>query len=251
ITKAVNALSAKMEIGAPMVCSYLLGFPDHYTNISFKKFYWTAYVKYIESTCSGSMTVTPASANDVVVDRAPDANERVVIGRSGSELVPLNKINDYVYRPVRYEHYSLYDYLIQTDVVKHRRSRSATTIDDTPDDGDDGDAVGDDIYHSFLPGHPLRHTHVVVDVDRAKQYVLHFLGKPLPRHDKGDRESYCQSMLTFFNPGGWHTGSDLKTVEQNWESVFNQTVFSTDHVRVMANMNVLYECRDARDDFAA
>jgi hypothetical protein len=29
-TKIVNALSAKMELGSPMMCLYLLGHPDHY-----------------------------------------------------------------------------------------------------------------------------------------------------------------------------------------------------------------------------
>ncbi|KAF8225924.1 hypothetical protein L208DRAFT_1304488 [Tricholoma matsutake] len=40
MTKIVNALTAKMEIGSPMACMYLLGNPDHYTSHKFVNFYW-------------------------------------------------------------------------------------------------------------------------------------------------------------------------------------------------------------------
>ncbi|KAF8219301.1 hypothetical protein L208DRAFT_1341713 [Tricholoma matsutake] len=39
MTKIVNSLSTKMEMGNPMVCMYLLGNPDHYTNYLFIPFY--------------------------------------------------------------------------------------------------------------------------------------------------------------------------------------------------------------------
>jgi hypothetical protein len=39
MTKIVNVLIAKMEIGSPMACMYLLGNPDHYTGHKFVNFY--------------------------------------------------------------------------------------------------------------------------------------------------------------------------------------------------------------------
>src|SRR5580704_12138598 len=33
ITQVVNSLTGKLEIGGPMACLYLLGHPDHYTNV--------------------------------------------------------------------------------------------------------------------------------------------------------------------------------------------------------------------------
>jgi hypothetical protein len=39
MTKIVNALTAKMEIGSPMACMYLLENPDHYTGHKFVNFY--------------------------------------------------------------------------------------------------------------------------------------------------------------------------------------------------------------------
>src|ERR1700676_2989357 len=44
LTKIVNALTAKLEIGGPMASLYLLGNPDHYTNQNFIVFYWKSYV---------------------------------------------------------------------------------------------------------------------------------------------------------------------------------------------------------------
>ena len=45
MTKIVNSLSAKMEMGSPMACMYFLGNPDHYTNYSFVPFYWKSFVQ--------------------------------------------------------------------------------------------------------------------------------------------------------------------------------------------------------------
>ncbi|KDR65184.1 hypothetical protein GALMADRAFT_43591, partial [Galerina marginata CBS 339.88] len=45
MTKMVNSLTSKMEIGSPMASLYLLGNPDHYTQHKFIKFYWRLYVR--------------------------------------------------------------------------------------------------------------------------------------------------------------------------------------------------------------
>ena len=44
MTKVANLLSTKAEMGAPMICMYLLGNPDHYTSHSFVLFYWQSFV---------------------------------------------------------------------------------------------------------------------------------------------------------------------------------------------------------------
>ncbi|KAK0435838.1 hypothetical protein EV421DRAFT_1663118, partial [Armillaria borealis] len=49
MTQMVNVLGAKMEIGAPMICSYLLGLPDHYTNHTFVTFYWKSFVSEVKN----------------------------------------------------------------------------------------------------------------------------------------------------------------------------------------------------------
>ena len=47
MTKMVNAMSAKLELGSPMICLYLLGNPDHYTSHRFALFYWLAFVQEV------------------------------------------------------------------------------------------------------------------------------------------------------------------------------------------------------------
>ena len=44
LTKTVNALTSKMEIGGPMASLYLLNNPDHYTSHNFVTVYWKNYV---------------------------------------------------------------------------------------------------------------------------------------------------------------------------------------------------------------
>ena len=44
MTKMVNTMGRKMEIGSPMACMYLLNNPDHYTGHEFKTFFWMSYV---------------------------------------------------------------------------------------------------------------------------------------------------------------------------------------------------------------
>jgi len=39
MVQMVNAMSAKMEMGEPVACMYLLGHEDHYTSHSFKTFF--------------------------------------------------------------------------------------------------------------------------------------------------------------------------------------------------------------------
>ena len=57
-------------------------------------------------------------------------------------------------------------------------------------------------------------------------------------------------MLALFHPGGWRSGSQLKSSSESWEDAFGRVEFLPEHERIMKNMNLLYECLDARDDYA-
>ena len=48
MTKMVNLLSAKEEMGSPMICMYLLGNTDHYTSHIFVPFYWQSFVTEVK-----------------------------------------------------------------------------------------------------------------------------------------------------------------------------------------------------------
>jgi hypothetical protein len=69
-----------------------------------------------------------------------------------------------------------------------------------------------------------------------KESILNFAGLTLPRHDQGDHEFYCSTMLTLFKL--WRTGLDLKNQEETWDDAFSNYPFTDRHVVIMKNMNI-------------
>jgi hypothetical protein len=65
ITKIVNSLTAKVEIGGPMASLYLLKNPDHYTSHKFVPIYWKIYVNEVLKAWK--------SPNDMEVDEDTEA----------------------------------------------------------------------------------------------------------------------------------------------------------------------------------
>lgn len=47
LTRVVNALIAKQQIGGPLACHFLQGFPDHYTDTQFKVMHWKSFVAHV------------------------------------------------------------------------------------------------------------------------------------------------------------------------------------------------------------
>ncbi|EMD30856.1 hypothetical protein CERSUDRAFT_20322, partial [Gelatoporia subvermispora B] len=232
LTKIVNSLTARQEIGGPMLCAYLLGQPDHYTSHVFKPVFWYTYVREVDAAFGEASCNSITSQGDHEEDGSADT---VVIGRgSRGKLVPLRKVDDYRLRPAAYEACSLYKYLSCTTIKK---------------------LSGDDTMRQslarFLPPHPHERSHRVVSVKPGKEWTLNFCGGGLPRSDKGDRNEYCKFMMTLFVP--WRSGGDLKAVSESWNEAFERcsvTIKPSD-LQVINNFNLLYECRDARDEFHA
>ncbi|KAI0351716.1 hypothetical protein OH77DRAFT_1498333 [Trametes cingulata] len=225
LSKIVNALTAMREIGGPAACSYLLGIPDHYTNHTFKVFYWYAYVAH-------ASTTLPQQGDH---DGATEADERVVVGLQGDKVVPLSKVNDYIFRPAFFENWSLYDYLRSTDIRKLRKKADNPELPKAT--------------YRLHASHPLYATHVVHRRAEETEYVLNFVGGTLPRPDRGDLAVYQKTMLVLFRP--WRNGRDLLGCSQSLPEAFASYTFSEQAMTIMKNMNVLYECYDARDDYSA
>ncbi|KAF7964763.1 hypothetical protein HWV62_3250 [Athelia sp. TMB] len=91
LTQVTNALSAKMEIGAPMASMYLLGNPDHYTSHTFVPFYWKSFVKEARGVWEHE--------RDKDVPDLEMTKNKVVIDKQQERLVGISKVQDYVYRP--------------------------------------------------------------------------------------------------------------------------------------------------------
>ncbi|KAJ3570418.1 hypothetical protein NP233_g4408 [Leucocoprinus birnbaumii] len=266
ILKVVNALSARMEIGSPLACAYLLGHLDHYTNKTFVTFWWKSFVAQVMQSAQRTEDVEPTifdaendcddesmelletqseidhmedeevdeplPEDDVESDEKNNAN-RVLIYRKGNRIIGTNPVDDYKDRPDIYEDICLQAWVrgAQKRKIPRRSQR-------------------DDRYHLFRSDHPQHDTHeVFFDQQRLKDVVPNYVGGSLPRKDRDDRDYYCCAMMTLFSP--WRSGHDLKRLDQSWEEVFSHHSFDDWQLQLMKNFNMRYECLDARDDFQA
>ena len=266
ITKMVINISAKLVMGSPMICMYLLKNPDHYTNHQFAPFYWKNYV--VEA-------CRPWRTHDF--DNEPVTEKVALLNRKG-KIMGLSTISDFICRPRELEDMCLYDWVRRCSRVKVQKSKkdkkSSTEqvirVDSNESDEEqqnDSDASLSNASSAsflsdsenvkstqipcgrfdYLKGHPLFDTHKTRCLPENKALVPNFIGETLPRRDRGDREWYCATMLTLFCP--WRSGLDLKQSTQTWDEAFTSHQFSKRQLEVMDNFNLRYECLDASDDF--
>lgn len=284
MTKIVNSLSAKMEMGSPMACMYLLGNPDHYTDQQFVPFYWRTFVREARRPWDEKDPATGEdereNSNQIHDEGATTTSkferpEKVAIIKKNGRVIGLSPVNDYVFRPPELHSISLYDWIstYQREKLKSKKQKKNPMLHHD-DAGVDSDSHGEDNRSSspegknhpsskrsssapkksrqssilnFADGHPLAKSHGARKVNKV--LVPNFVGQTLPRCDLGDREFYCSTMLTLFKP--WRSGFDLKKGEASWDETFLLHPFSGRQLELMKNMNIRYECLDARDDFHA
>ena len=267
MTKVANLLSAKAEMGAPMISMYLLGNPDHYTGHIFVPFYWQSFVSEARHDFSDNNSESAAP-------------QKVTVIKKKGRVIGLSPVHDYIYRPQELAGVNLYDWIRCYKREKARNNKKdnlneltclsgddfgieSLSVDADPDIDLMSDAEasceeeGARAMHrgrksramSFKKEHPLSDSHVIHHIKDNLQRVPNFVGANLPRCDHGDREYYCSTMLTLFKP--WRRGTDLKNPKQQWDTAFQEHKFTPDQERYMRNFNVRYECLDARDDYRA
>jgi hypothetical protein len=284
MTKVANLLSAKAEMGSPMIAMYLLGNPDHYTSHTFVLFYWHPYV-------------TEARRPFETEQSDASLEQKVTIIKKKGRIVGLSPVHDYVRRPEELGNVNLYEWIRcykrekkppqkkrtsssdNTGIMEHwyEENHDSLVTDESPDvsfdvpdhfDIDSDAAEGDVNEEStngqhchgdqtpsrnrllnFQKEHPLADSHGIRHVKNNASRIPNFVGRNLPRCDEGDREFYCSTMLTLFKP--WRKGEDLKSVDTSWDEAFQAHPFSERETRYMRNFNVRYECLDARDDYRA
>ena len=251
ILKVVNSLSSKMEIGSPMASMYPLGNPDHYTGHTFVPFWWKSYVSTVmrvwssENGPRSNDSVDIASHTNISTSELDDyatGSDKVFIGCEHGKYVGTSNMDDYRFRPDIYEAVTLYEWI----QMSHRRRATKKEIEVLQQ----GSSSPRRQYFMFKDGHPLRLSHLVrCNTERLKTVVPNIVGGPLPRVDQGDREYYCCTMLTLFQP--WRSGHCLKRPLQLWDDAFRIYSFTDHQRRLMRNFNLRYECLDTRDDFHA
>ncbi|KAJ3935822.1 MAG: hypothetical protein NXY57DRAFT_1046468 [Lentinula lateritia] len=213
--KSRRLISRILELGSPMISLYLLQNPDHYTSHNFVPFYWKTYV---------------SAARSAFEENEAGSAPKVVLTKRWDKLVGLSSSYDYTHRPIEHESYNLYDW-VRTFYRISKRKKSHDEYSN---------------HLSFTAGHPLHDTHSVSTRRNASMTIPNFIGS-LPRPDKDDREYYCCTMLVLFHP--WRSGENLKTNDQSWHDTFENCDFAPQCLLYMKNMNIRFECLDARDDF--
>lgn len=146
MNKVVNALTGRNEIGSLLTNHFLLGGKDYCTGCKFKPFFCYPYVRFVKG----------AWKEESVEDDNDSGTyeDKVCMARCGREIVPLRKLDDYIFRPLAYENWSLEDYLRWTDVKpKSRRKRKA---DDEHDNDSDGSELNRAISSDDDKEQPLR-----------------------------------------------------------------------------------------------
>ncbi|KAH7877451.1 uncharacterized protein C8R40DRAFT_1039807, partial [Lentinula edodes] len=163
--------------------------------------------------------------------------------------IGLSSTYDYTHRPKQHEVYNLYDWILTFHRIK--RSRRAKKKEPNVSGDESESEISTNQSHElnlpFLSGHPLSSSHTVAMRRNIDRVIPNFIGPPLPRPDKEDREYYCCAMLTFFKP--WRSGADLKGPAESWHDAFTSHSFTDCENLYIKNMNLRYECLDSRDDF--
>ncbi|KAI0745189.1 hypothetical protein C8Q76DRAFT_595920, partial [Earliella scabrosa] len=96
-------------------------------------------------------------------------------------------------------------------------------------------------------GHPQRETHIIRK--RVVWLVPVLLGDRVPRCDRSieEKEAWAETMLILFRP--WRKPEDLKLRDESWIEAYDNYApqIPKEHLTIIENMNVLSECKDARD----
>ncbi|KAH6894768.1 hypothetical protein BKA70DRAFT_1532489, partial [Coprinopsis sp. MPI-PUGE-AT-0042] len=190
MTKIVNLVSAKMEMGGPMVCMYLLGNPDHYTNHTFVPFFWKRY---------------------------------------------MSSVHDYTCRPPELSEMPVYEFVRACRRVPKKLNKKGE--------------LPRNVY-AFTDTHPLADTHALrINPGNVETIVPDFVGDRIPRCTSDSDGEYSAMVLSIFVP--WTVGTDLRSADETWAHALSRRTLPSRLASVVKNLNLKYECLDARDDYRA
>ncbi|PPQ76270.1 hypothetical protein CVT26_009844 [Gymnopilus dilepis] len=228
VTKLVNSIMGKQEISHQQVMSYLVGGGDHYTSERFQSLYLGAFFGHLRT---GGEELNSSEETDEV--DGPGGGDFVELSIEKADITVNSQVYDYCFRPrcEPYESMCLYEFVARTTKSKTEDREALLRSDGT--------------FSSWL--HPQKGTHKLsLRTDRVLPVVL---GPSLPnkRSSAGAYESWAQQILVLFKP--WRSIRDLKADGVSWHEEFErfqQAGINTRCRRVIDNMSLLSEGRDAR-----
>ncbi|KAJ7242276.1 hypothetical protein C8J57DRAFT_1084415, partial [Mycena rebaudengoi] len=140
--------------------------------------------------------------------------------------------NDMFYRPPELNSMCVWDIL--RNYVKEKKPNSKTQRN---------------TYLNFKPGHPQYTTHCLKKLDSPVIPVL--MGYRVLRNDvESDQLKYAVVILSLFKPWSNTKSSPLKPPDIAWPHALNdfKMSMSPEHARIVLNMQLLYQTRDAKFD---
>ncbi|KAH7918367.1 hypothetical protein BV22DRAFT_988602, partial [Leucogyrophana mollusca] len=84
---------------------------------------------------------------------------------------------------------------------------------------------------------------------RSRPVIPVLLADPFPRPNRGDEEleKFCKVMVLLFKP--WRKLSDIKGEYKTWKDAYDSYAFPNHLIKLIQNVNVENECKDARDSY--
>ena len=179
-----------------------------------------------------------------------EPDDQVTLFLRGGSVTAISQIQDYLMRPPTepFQSMGLYEFVGMTEkitVSQDGRRANTHTIN--------GSKRGrpEESRGTFLADHPQHQTHIIRK--RTKWVIPVVLGNKMPRPDRNDedRQLWARTVLALFQP--WRKPSDLKETDEDWIDAYERQKFCIppEHMNIVHNMNVLTECRDARDKATA
>ncbi|KAI0740114.1 hypothetical protein C8Q76DRAFT_580390, partial [Earliella scabrosa] len=258
LVMTVNRMISRQEISHQQVMSYLIGGGDVYQSHSFRVLHWGCFDRMFKRHFPSSDDVT---MTDPVVDAEHDDEDSFILKLQPGSISATNQQQDYIYRPTASEFDSLplYEYVGTVEKISKKYLKSTCESDhldenEGPEQPADAEATRSRrgrrlaARGSFSSAeHTQYRTHCVRK--RGKWIVPVLLGDRIPRPGRSDEETdlWARMMLILFVP--WRLPSDLKHSDESWTDAYERqkSVISSRHLQIIENMNVLSECRDARD----
>ncbi|KAI0029895.1 hypothetical protein K488DRAFT_55359, partial [Vararia minispora EC-137] len=103
-----------------------------------------------------------------------------------------------------------------------------------------------DRRYAFLSDHPQSISHSLRIRDVAHVPIL--AGPRIPRADRSAEEKtiYHRAMLLLFKP--WRSSADVREEGSSWTAAFEASTFSPYIAKIIQNIHVEHECRDAKTE---
>ncbi|KAI9056617.1 hypothetical protein FKP32DRAFT_1547312, partial [Trametes sanguinea] len=259
LTMTVNRMLSRQEISHQQVMSYLVGGGDAYRSHTFRILHWGSFDRIFSAHDSG---VALGSGEGIAQNEIVD--EVFTLRMGAGTISSANQRQDYIFRPrdPPFDAMCLYEFVGTVEKVTNgsdqRHGASTYNVTDTSAISVLGTLAPSGVQRCrgrtaearglfASDEHTQFHTHHLRK--RSEWTVPVILGDRIPRSDRGDdeRERWARMMLILFIP--WRIPADLRISGESWIDTYERRKgeISPAYLKVIANMNVLSECRDVRD----